>query len=62
MTDFEKVMMERDNMTEEEARKARNEASDRLYDILNNGGNYDEVEDMLLDDYSLEMDYVTDLL
>ena len=62
MTDFEKVMMKRDGMTEEEARIARNEASERLYGILNNGGSYDEAEEMLLADYSLEMDYIMDLL
>lgn len=61
-TDFEKVLINRDGYTEEEARNARKEASDELYAMLEDGDSYDDIEDMLLDEYGLEMDYIFDLL
>ena len=61
-TDFEKVLINRDGYTEEEARNARRYASDELYAMLEDGDSYDDIEDMLLDEYGLEMDYIFDLL
>jgi len=61
-TDFEKVLMNRDGYSEEEARNARRYASDELYEMLENGDDYCDIEEMLLDEYGLEMDYIFDLL
>lgn len=62
MTDFEKVMMNRDGMTAKEAKHALNKAEKALYAILNKGGGYNDVEEFMLDEYGLEMDYIMDLL
>ena len=62
MTEFETVLMRRDNITKSQAKKEYNEAKRSLYNILEEGGSYEEVEDMLLSDYGLEMDYIMDLL
>ena len=61
-TEFENVLMKRDRMSKDEAMVERRRARKELYDILENGGSYDEVEEMLLDDYGLEMDYIFDLM
>lgn len=62
MTDFEKVLMARDGVTREEARKERNRAEMMMYSILEEGGSYSDVEDMMMGDYGLEMDYIMDLM
>lgn len=62
MTEFESVLMKRDNLTKEEARQSRKEAREALYDILNNGGSYDDVEDMMGCMYGLEMDFIFDIM
>jgi hypothetical protein len=61
MTDFEKVLMNRDGMTKEEAKAERKRASEEFYNYINDGADYDDIEEML-DDYGLEMDYIFDLL
>lgn len=62
MTEFERTLRMRDKLGREEAKRQRQEARESLYDILDNGGSYDDVEDMLAGDYGLEMDYIFDLL
>lgn len=62
MTDFEKALMRRDDVDREEARRQKNEARASLYEILEDGGSYDDVEDMLAGEYGLEMDYILDLI
>ena len=62
MTDFEKVMMERDGYSKEEARMELNNAREMFYDALEHGDSYDDIEDMLAYDYGLEMDYIFDLI
>ena len=61
-TEFEQALIHRDGVSKAEARRQRNEARESLYDILDNGGSYDDVEDMLAGDYGLEMDYIFDIL
>ena len=56
------ILMERDELTEEEAREQVEDAVDAINDILENGGSYEEAEDVLLEDLGLEMDYIFDLL
>lgn len=56
------ILMERDELTEEEAREQVEDAVEVINDILDNGGSYEEAEDVLLGDLGLEMDYIFDLL
>lgn len=62
MTEFEKVLMNRDGESREEARRQKNQARAEIMDIIESGGSYDEVEEMLMYDYGLEMDYIFDLM
>lgn len=62
ITEFEQALVHRDNITKKKAQEEKARASEMLYDILAEGGSYDEVEDMLADEFGLEMDYVMDLL
>ena len=62
VTEFEKVLINRDNMTKEEAYKEYQNASEMLFDMLEDGAGYEEVEDVLMCEYGLEMDYIMDLL
>ena len=62
MTEFEKVLMNRDDLSAEEANIELQNASESIYDILGDEGSYDEIEDMLAMEYGLEMDYIWDLL
>ena len=56
------ILMERDELTEEESREQVEDAVEAINDILENGGSYEEAEDVLLEDLGLEMDYIFDLL
>ena len=62
MTEFETVLMKRDNMSKEEAKQQRREAMEAFYDIMDNGGGYDDVEDMMASMYGLEMDFIFDIM
>ena len=62
MTDFEKALVDRDRVTREEARRERDNARNAMCELIDGGCCYDEVEDMLLCDYGLEMDYLFDLI
>ena len=62
MTDFEKALMNRDKVDREEAKRQRAEARAAFYEILENGGDYDDVEEMMMYDYGLEMDYIDALI
>ena len=62
MTDFEKALINRDGLTKDQAMKARAKAEEKFYSILDEGGSYDDVEEMLASEYGLEMDYIMDLM
>lgn len=62
LTETQKVLMERDGMTEEEARVETRAVSNEIHEALSIGGSYDDIEDILLYDLGLEMDYIFDLL
>lgn len=62
MTEFERVLMHRDDVTKAEVKRQRQEARQSLYDMLDEGCSYDDIEEMLAGDYGLEMDYIFDLL
>jgi len=61
MTAFEKVLMKRDGMTEEEARAELEYVKEEINDLVA-CGDYEGVEDLLMYDYGLEMDYILDIL
>lgn len=51
-----KILMERDNMTEDEAIDLLNEVRDMILD------NSDAAEDIVLSELRLEMDYIFDII
>lgn len=61
MTEFERVLMKRDGLTEDEAKLARREAMEEIAEMLE-FGDYMDVEDFLAGEYGLEMDYIFDLI
>ena len=56
------ILMERDELTEEEAKEQVEEVAEHINEIVTSGGSYEEAEEILLDDLGLEMDYIFDLL
>ena len=62
VTEFEKILINRDNMTKEEAHKERQNASEMIFDMLEDGAGYEDIEDTLMCEYGLEMNYIMDLL
>lgn len=56
------VLMNRDGMNEVEANNEVNNARENLWDIIDNGGTLEDLEDMMMCDYGLEMDYLEELL
>lgn len=59
MTDFEKVMINRDGMSEDDAHEEFMNLRD---EVLNGDCSIEDIEDILLDDYGLELDYLMDIL
>ena len=62
MDNMKNVLKNRDGITENEAINEVNNARESLYDIIEIGGSIDDVEDMMMCDYGLELDYIFDLL
>lgn len=62
MTEFEQVMMNRDRMTRSEAREERSRMREEVLSAIEEGASYSDIEDMLLCDCGLEMDYLMDLI
>ena len=54
--------MNRDGLTESEAKAEHKRAKEEFYNYINDDASYDDIEDMLLDEYGLEMDYLFDLI
>ena len=61
MNNTEKVFMNRDGLTVNEAKEEFNGLREDVLTAIEDGAGYDDVEDILLD-YGLEMDYVMDIL
>lgn len=55
MTDIERILIERDGLSPEEAARALHEAKARVYDG-------EDPEEVLLDEFGLEPDYILDLI
>lgn len=61
MNDTEKVLMNRDGLTATEAKREFNRERSEVLDAIENGATYDDIEEMLLEDMGLEMDYIMDM-
>jgi hypothetical protein len=61
MREITEVLMERDEMTAEEAEEVVNYTSDEIAEALENGAGYGDIEDIMLG-LGLEMDYIFDLI
>ena len=61
MNSIEKVFQNRDGLTAKEAKEEKQKLQREIFEALENGACYDEIEEILLDE-GLEMDYVMDLL
>ena len=55
MSELKKVLMQRDGMSSREANKAIEDAKQRVFDG-------EDPEDVLADEFGLELDYIFDLL
>ena len=62
MTDFEMALINRDALSTEEAKEQRRQARELFYEMMDEGASYDEVEEMMMFEYGLEMDYIEDLI
>ena len=58
MTGTKRILMERDNLTSEEA----DEAMSGIRKMVADGATYNEIEEALLYDLGLEMDYISDFI
>lgn len=56
-----KILMERDGLTEEDAREQAEDTRQEMYEAIEDGC-FEDVEDILADDLGLEMDYIFDIL
>ena len=61
-TDFEKALIHRDGVSKAEAKKQRDWAREMFYDMMADGCGYDDVEEMMADEFGLEMDYIFDIM
>lgn len=55
------ILMTRDGISENEAQNILDDCRSEIDDVLNMGGGYDEVEDIIKYFLGLEMDYLFDL-
>ena len=55
------ILMTRDGISENEAQNILDDCRSEIDDVLNMGGGYDEVEDIVKYFLGLEMDYLSDL-
>lgn len=62
MTEFEQVLMNRDNMRKDEALAEKRRARRELYEMIENGASYDDVEAYMAEEFGLEMDYIEELI
>lgn len=62
MKHIEDVLKARDRLTSEEAKEETSEIRSTVWDMLGDGADYDDIEEMMMDDYGLEMDYIMDLI
>lgn len=62
MESIEQVLQKRDKLSKKEAEEETSNIKMMIQDMLDNGDGYDEIEEKLMNDYGLEMDYIMDLI
>ena len=62
METIKEVLMRRDNETDESAQERINEAQDEINFIIDEGGNLQDLEDVVMDYFGLEPDYLMELM
>lgn len=62
MNEIIKVLMDRDWMSLDEANDLLNEAKEEVKTILEENGTLEDIENVLLDYFGLEPDYIFDLI
>ena len=56
------ILMQRDGMSQEDAQDLFNEAQEEAYNLIDEEGSLDELENILKDYFCLESDYLFDLI
>jgi len=56
------VLIDRDGMSREEAEEMVKNTRKEIWDVLANDGGYNDIEEILMQDYGLEMDYIFDFI
>jgi hypothetical protein len=62
MNKIVEILMERDDMSLEDAEDLLNEAKEEAQNYLDNDGSLDDIENVLKDYFGLEPDYIFDLI
>ena len=62
MTNFEAVLIKRDGLSYSEAKACREEAKSTIYQMLEKGASDFLIEDYLMSEFGLELDYIMDIL
>ena len=62
MNEIVKILMERDNISQEEAEDLLLEAKADAQDVLENDGSFEDIETILWDYFDLEPDFIFDLI
>lgn len=61
MNEIISILMKRDNLTREEATNVYQEAKARIDEAIANDSVF-EVEDIMMEEFGLEMDYIFDII
>lgn len=62
MSNFEQALIHRDKLSREEAMRERRRARAEIWEMIENGASYDDVEDFMSSEFGLEMDYIDELI
>ena len=62
MNKIVEILMERDNMSQEEAEDLLDDAREEAQNVLEEDGSLEDIEDILSSYFGLEPDYIFDLI
>lgn len=62
VTEFEQALINRDALTTDEAKEQRRKAREMFYEMMDECASYDDVEEMVAEEFGLEMDYIMDIM
>jgi len=62
MNKIVEILMERDNMSQEEAEDLLDDAREEAQNVLEKEGSLEDIETILLDYFGLEPDYIFELI